>query len=50
MSSGRDNQGQREKLKYDKAGTHDFVFSDIAPGSRRGCNFVRDYNAWINKD
>jgi hypothetical protein len=34
----------QEKIKFDTAGAHKFVFSDVVPGSRRGWNFIRDYN------
>ncbi|WP_449240277.1 hypothetical protein [Desulfoscipio gibsoniae] len=54
MSGNRDDCGDdcayRAKLKHDTAGVHNYVFCNTAPGSIRGWNFVRDYNAWINRD
>lgn len=47
-----DNQQRvhQDKLKYDTAGAHDFVFSGgVNEGSRRGWDYIRAYNDWLNQ-
>jgi hypothetical protein len=50
LSSGQNNHKHQDKLKYDKAGAHAYVFSDVSQGSRRGWNYIRDYNDWVKQD
>jgi hypothetical protein len=38
-----------QRIKHDIAGARKFVFRDVSTGSRRGWNYIRDYNAWLNK-